>query len=739
MLGFVLRRLRGRLPLAAAVLFTVLTATTVLTALVAFDRTVAEAGLRRDLAGGGRVTVLLSADHGLDRRAADDAGTAALGARLFDGLPVDTRTLARSRAYGLPDPTATASPTASPPALAPAPAPAHEVDLTVLAALDHDRVRLTAGRWPTAEGAAAGPGTAGTVQVAVPGGALSRLGLTADALPAQLVLSDRYGGLPLTVRVTGVYQALDRDAPYWRLDPLGGREIQVRGFTTYGPMLVDDGAFTSDLLPQDSRGALLTADFATADRARVERVGELAARLPELVRQDSPGFQSQTELPALLAELHSATLVTESGLLIGAPAVGARGRGPAAGGAPGRGAAGPGGRAAHRPGRDPAPARRLGLPGGAAAGAARRTAGPAAGRAAAAAADRLRPAGRAAAGAHRHGRALAGGGAVRAGVRAALGAARGAAARRRAAGGAPSGGGRHGGALRRRPDPAGAGRGRLPAALRPVRRPLGGLRRPAGHRPGAGRGAHPGAVRGDAAGAAGAAAGGPAGGPTGRPGARAGRGAGRLAAGAPPGPGERPGAAAGAGGGHRRAGDRPAHRVARLAARPGRLRHRGRPAGPGFGAARAGPGRPVRGAAGRRPAAAGGPGRPVAAGRPAGPRPADRHRPGGRRTAGAARPVRPPTARGAAGAAGRAAVARGAAAGEPGPDRADRRGAGGRPSRGGRQPAPGARPVAPTARRLRGGAPGPGAAAAGPGRADRPVDLGALAAARWARWPRRWP
>ncbi|MEU5384783.1 FtsX-like permease family protein [Kitasatospora cineracea] len=305
MLGFVLRRLRGRLPLAAAVLFTVLTATTVLTTLVAFDRTVAEAGLRRDLAGGGRVTVLLNADHALDARSADDTGTAALGARLFDGLPVATRTLARSRAYGLP-----AQPGAT--------APAREADLTVLAALDHGEVRLTAGQWPTAEGAPAGPGTAGTVQVAVPGSALPRLGLSPDALPAQVVLADRYGGLPLTVRVTGVYQAADRDAPYWRLDPLGGREIQVRGFTTYGPMLVDDGAFASGLLPQGSRGALLTADFTTADRARVERVGELATRLPELLKQAGPGFQSQTELPALLAELRSATLVTESSLLIGA-------------------------------------------------------------------------------------------------------------------------------------------------------------------------------------------------------------------------------------------------------------------------------------------------------------------------------------------------------------------------------------------------------------------------------------
>ncbi|MFJ8045958.1 hypothetical protein ACIRBX_36145 [Kitasatospora sp. NPDC096147] len=47
MLGFVLRRLRGRLPLAAAVLSTVLTTTTGLTAPAASDHTVGKAGLLR--------------------------------------------------------------------------------------------------------------------------------------------------------------------------------------------------------------------------------------------------------------------------------------------------------------------------------------------------------------------------------------------------------------------------------------------------------------------------------------------------------------------------------------------------------------------------------------------------------------------------------------------------------------------------------------------------------------------
>ncbi|MGW4379024.1 FtsX-like permease family protein [Kitasatospora sp. NPDC004531] len=302
MLGFVLRRLRGRLPLAAAVLFTVLIATTALTTLVAFNRTVAEAGLRRNLDGGSRPVVQLSADHTVDTRAADDAKAAALGAELFDGLPVTTRSLALSRSYGLPG----------------AQNAAKEPDLTVLAGIDHEQVRLTAGQWPTAEGSAAGPGTAGTVRAAVPKSTLSRLGLAEDALPAQVTLSDRFGGLPLTVQVTGVYQVADRDAPYWRLDPLGGREIQVQGFTTYGPMLVDDGVFTAGLLPQGRRGAQLTADFSAADPERVERVRARADRLPELAKRLSPDLQQQTELPALLGELSSAMLVARSSLLIGA-------------------------------------------------------------------------------------------------------------------------------------------------------------------------------------------------------------------------------------------------------------------------------------------------------------------------------------------------------------------------------------------------------------------------------------
>lgn len=295
MLGFVLRRLRGRLPLAAAVLLTVLVTATVLTILVGFNRTVTEAGLRRTLDGTPRATVLVSGDRVVADRATDDAAVDALGRELFDGLPVGVESVARSRSYGLPG-----GPESN----------GREPDLTVLAAFDRDKARLLLGSWPA-------PG-ADRVETVVPQGALARLGLDGAVLPAELTLADRYGDAPLTVRVTGVYRTADREAPYWQLDPLGGREVRVSSFTTYGPLLVDDTVFRDGRLPQGGRSWLLTADFGSAGPTRVERVRERADAAQAAFQQRADGLQVRSELTQLLGELHSATLVTRSGLLIGA-------------------------------------------------------------------------------------------------------------------------------------------------------------------------------------------------------------------------------------------------------------------------------------------------------------------------------------------------------------------------------------------------------------------------------------
>nr|WSX53380.1 FtsX-like permease family protein [Streptomyces sp. NBC_00974] len=303
MLGFVVRRLRGRLPLAAAVLLTVLITTTVLTALFAFTRGVGEAGLRQALQGPGhaRSTVLVTGGHATADRAKDDEAVQGFARKLFGPFPSTTESVARSRSYGLPGLRAQSK----------------DADLTLLAAFAKERVRLLAGTWPQP---VTGPVSArgSRVPVAVPKAELVRLGLTEDALPAEVRLDDRYGAdSPLTVLVTGVYAASDPDAPYWKLDPLGARGLQVGNFTTYGPLLADDSVFTAGGLAQDSRAVLLTPDFAAADVDGTEAVRARAAKEAEAFQRTS-GLHPDTELPALLRELQSGLTVARSTLLVGA-------------------------------------------------------------------------------------------------------------------------------------------------------------------------------------------------------------------------------------------------------------------------------------------------------------------------------------------------------------------------------------------------------------------------------------
>ncbi|MEU7092349.1 ABC transporter permease [Kitasatospora aureofaciens] len=312
MLGFVVRRLRGRLPLAAAVLLTVLITTAVLTALVTFNGGVGQAGLRQALQGPGhaRTTVVVTAEHGLDQRHKDEEALASYRSKLFGDLPVHTDSLLRSRSYGLPGGDAAAS------AGAPAGGQSStaKIDLTVLADLDRERVRLTAGAWP---GAVTGSVQSAAPQVAVPQALLARLGLSAQALPADVQLADRLDGKPLTVRVTGTYRAVDPSAPYWRIDPVSGHEIEVGGFTTFGPMMVDPSAFTAGGLAQSSRGWLLEADFAGVDQAGAEAVGERTQGLNDDLRKTS-SLSATTALPAVVGELSASLLVARSTLLIGA-------------------------------------------------------------------------------------------------------------------------------------------------------------------------------------------------------------------------------------------------------------------------------------------------------------------------------------------------------------------------------------------------------------------------------------
>ncbi|MFG2988179.1 FtsX-like permease family protein [Streptomyces sp. NPDC048257] len=304
MLGFVVRRLRGRWPLAVAVLLTVLITATTLTALTAFTRGVSEEGLRRALTGAEqpRTTVVITSGRPAPSRAKDDESVRAFADEVFGRLPVGSESVARSRSYGLPG----------------AAASGRDADLTLLAALGKDHVRLLAGEWPGPVAAAAATGApAAPTHVAVPRAALARLGLTETALPAPVRLDDRFGGPPLTVLVTGVYRAADPDAAYWRLDPLGGREVQADTYAIYGPLLVDDTAFTTGGILQDHRLTLLTPDLRTVRASEAESV-RTAADPASVTLERASSLRTATELPTLLGELSAGTVVARSTLLMGA-------------------------------------------------------------------------------------------------------------------------------------------------------------------------------------------------------------------------------------------------------------------------------------------------------------------------------------------------------------------------------------------------------------------------------------
>ncbi|PYC71004.1 peptide ABC transporter permease [Streptomyces tateyamensis] len=300
--GFVLRRLRSRLALAAAAALTVLLTAAVLATLGAFDAGVGAAGARQALHGQDRdrATVTVTADLPVGDVPKAEQRVRQLAGDVYGPVPGTVRSLVRSHAFGLP---ATGARTPDGKPVAP--------DLTTLATLDPAQVAVTAGRLP--QPAAAGH----PVEVAVPEIAVSRLGVKPTTLPLALHLVDRITNAGADVLVTGVYHSLDGTDPYWQLDPLGGRGLRVSGFTTYGPLLAPATAFSSGAIAQQGVSWLLTGDF---DHVTTGQLDELRARTPGLLGefQTDSGYSAASKLPDVLADLHNELLVARSTLVIGA-------------------------------------------------------------------------------------------------------------------------------------------------------------------------------------------------------------------------------------------------------------------------------------------------------------------------------------------------------------------------------------------------------------------------------------
>ncbi|MFE0459402.1 FtsX-like permease family protein [Kitasatospora sp. NPDC058965] len=300
--GFVLRRLRSRLALAAAAALTVLLTAAVLATLNAFDTGVGDAGARRALHGQDRdrATVTVTADLSAGNVPKADQQVHQLAADVFGPVPATVRDLVRSHSFSLPA-TGARTPDGKP----------VDPDLTTLATLDPARVSVTAGGLPQ-------PTTAGQpVEVAVPQIAVGRLGLQSGSLPLKLHLVDRISNTGADVLVTGVYHPLDATDPYWQLDPLGGHGLRVGGFTSYGPLLAPDSAFGAGGIAQQGVNWLITGDF---DRATTDQLDGVRTRTPGLLGdfQNTSGYSAASKLPDALADLHDELLVARSTLVIGA-------------------------------------------------------------------------------------------------------------------------------------------------------------------------------------------------------------------------------------------------------------------------------------------------------------------------------------------------------------------------------------------------------------------------------------
>ncbi|SFF49209.1 ABC-type antimicrobial peptide transport system, permease component [Actinacidiphila alni] len=303
MTGFVLLRVRAHRLLLTAALLTVVLTTSVLATFTAFTSAIGDAALRRTLQhqAAGRSTVEVQANVTPENRQGLDSAVRKTVAGAFAGLPATVRSSTRSGPYGLPL------------ALRPAGSPkSSDPDLTLLATFDRSRVTLTEGSWPApaAKGAA-------EVAVAVPVTAAQALKVRTGSV---ITLTNRLGGAPLHIRVTGLYRPVDASAPYWHLDPLDGRGIHTLAFTTYGPMLVDDGTFGSGRVTAAEMSWQGTADFRGASTSRMDAL-EAGTRdaVAELQNaQATADAQVSSGLPSLLDALRRSLLVTRSTLLIGA-------------------------------------------------------------------------------------------------------------------------------------------------------------------------------------------------------------------------------------------------------------------------------------------------------------------------------------------------------------------------------------------------------------------------------------
>ncbi|HEY1918168.1 MAG TPA: ABC transporter permease [Streptosporangiaceae bacterium] len=171
---------------------------------------------------------------------------------------------------------------------------------------------LLAGHWPTR------PQPGQPLSVAVPAAVAALLHLSpGDTVPVR----DQVTGQTLTLRVSGVFRALTRsgpDAAYWQLNLLPASGVTASGgFITYGPMVVDQAAFSGLLAA--NQGSWVTQPV--AGNIQAGQVAAVSARVGteiQSLRNAAGGMIVASGLPGVLSGLASNEVVARSLLAIAA-------------------------------------------------------------------------------------------------------------------------------------------------------------------------------------------------------------------------------------------------------------------------------------------------------------------------------------------------------------------------------------------------------------------------------------
>jgi hypothetical protein len=296
----VVRRALGHRLLVVAASATALFAVTVLAALGGYAASVTADGLRTTLAGvtfNGAGTTLSTAVPAQTIPAEQRKVSAAI-AKVYGHVPVAISLSARGDSYVVPGQERSAHP-----------------QLTTFATYSgiEGHARLTAGRWPSAT-TTASPGK--TVEAALPVTAARAMRLT----PGRTVtLHGRIGGPPVTVRVTGLFEARRADDYFWGGDRLVTTGVERLGYTTFGPLVVPPATFTARFTTSVTARWLVLPSLKDIPSGRLSDVAARARALPATLGSGTPGgpsYSVKSSVSDLLTQVDRALLVSRSTLLI---------------------------------------------------------------------------------------------------------------------------------------------------------------------------------------------------------------------------------------------------------------------------------------------------------------------------------------------------------------------------------------------------------------------------------------